>query len=418
MTVASSHQSRPTAAAAIKAKARELGFELAGVAPAVTPAGLHEFVAWLERGFAGDMQYLPRREAAYYHPRHVLDGVRSVVMLAMNYNTTAREANPGCEPAADSRVDAIFNEECSSKSTASPLPIAARVARYAQGSTDYHDLLRERLDDLTRFVTEQYPGSRARGVVDTAPLLERDFARLAGLGWFGKNTMLINKRLGSWFFLAALLTDLELDYDAAHDTDHCGTCTRCLDACPTDAFVEPYVLDARRCISYLTIEHRGPIADELREGVGDWLLGCDVCQEVCPWNRKAPVTDEPAFQPRTDLSPADALELLSLTPEQFRDRVDATPLERPKRSGLLRNAAIVVGNLGNPAGIPALIHALSDEEPLIRGAAVWALGRFSQEAASRALQAHRQIEDDPTVCDELEAALTTALTEDSPTCPP
>jgi epoxyqueuosine reductase len=371
------HSNSPTAA--IKAEAARLGFDLTGVAPAVTPAGIHEFLGWLERGYAGEMEYVPRRADAYRHPRHVLDGTRSIVMLAMNYGSGAssiQSNEPGDAP-----------------------PI--RVARYAQGSTDYHDLLRGRLDQLARFVEERHPGSRTRGVVDTAPLLERDFARLAGLGWFGKNTMLINKKLGSWFFLAALLTDVELECDTPHDASHCGTCTRCLDACPTDAFAEPYVLDARKCISYLTIEHRGPIPVELREGIGDWLFGCDICQEVCPWNRKAPVTAETAFQPRDDLDPIDAIELLALSPDAFRRRFRQTPLWRPKRAGLLRNAAIVLGNSRNPMAIPALISALGDIEPSVRGAAAWALSRFADITAQQALRRQLAIEDDPAVLFEL-----------------
>ncbi|MFN0053267.1 MAG: tRNA epoxyqueuosine(34) reductase QueG [Planctomycetales bacterium] len=368
-------------AAWIKAQARRLGFELAGIAPAVTPTGLHDFLAWLERDACGDMHYLPRRASAYHHPRHVLDGVRSVVMLGMNYFSGSDDAEPACPP------------------------LPARVARYAQGSSDYHDLIRERLTALERMIQERFPESRSRGVVDTAPLLERDFARLAGLGWFGKNTMLIHKRLGSLFFLAALLTDLELESDAPHATSHCGTCTRCLDACPTDAFIEPYVLDPRRCISYLTIEHRGPIPMELREGVGEWLFGCDICQDVCPWNRKAPLTAEPAFTPRPDLSPADAAQLLGLSPQEFRAQFRETPLWRPKRAGLLRNAAIVLGNAGDRQGIPALLRALEDEEPLIRGAAAWALGHLGGSEAQRGLSQRIARETDPAVLQELEQAL-------------
>jgi len=371
-----------TPAHSIKREAARLGFELTGIAPAVTPTGIHHFLDWLDRGYAGEMDYVARREEAYHNPRHVLDGARSIVMLAMNYGSPA--------------------EGPSDEAT------GARVARYAQGSIDYHDILRERLADLARCVKRLFPNGRTRGIVDTAPLLERDFARLAGLGWFGKNTMLINKRQGSLFFLAALLTDLELDYDAPHDSSHCGTCTRCLDACPTDAFVAPYVLDARRCISYLTIELRGPIDLELRDGIGDWLFGCDVCQEVCPWNRKAPATRETAFQPQADLKAPDPIELLSLTEDDFRKRFRHTPLWRTKRSGLLRNAAIVLGNRRDQASVPSLLNVLHDVEPLVRGAAAWALGRFRLAECRDALQARRAIEEDPVVIAELDAALTSS----------
>ena len=203
-----------------------------GIAPAVAPATLNGFHEWLEKGFAGEMGYLSRREEAYSHPKHVFPAVRSVVMLAANYRTA--------EPAP-------------------PAPLTGRVSRYAWNEGDYHKLIRERLAKLADFFTRSDPGCRTRSVIDTAPLLERDFARAAGLGWFGKNTMLINKRQGSWLFLAGLLTDVELEPDAPHETSHCGTCTRCLEACPTQAFPEPYVLDARKCIAYLTIELDGPI---------------------------------------------------------------------------------------------------------------------------------------------------------------
>jgi epoxyqueuosine reductase len=250
-----------------------------------------------------------------------------------------------------------------------------KVSRYAWGH-DYHELIWRRLDELARWLSARSPACRVRGVVDTAPLLEREFAQLAGLGWVGKNTLLLNKELGSWFFLAALLTDLELDYDAPYTADHCGTCTACLDACPTDAFVAPYVLDARKCISYLTIELRSEIPEPLREGVGDWVFGCDVCQDVCPWNtreRNAAHTDEPTFQPLEGMNAVDLITLFDLDDEDFRQRFRHTPLWRAKRRGLLRNAAIVLGNHPTEKAIPALMKGLSDSEPLVREACTWGL---------------------------------------------
>ncbi len=362
----------------IKAAARQAGFDLVGIAPAVTPTGFHAFLQWLRDGYAGGMEYLSRREEAYAHPGAIMDGVRSLVLLGINYRSA--------EPTA-------------------PAETGGRVSRYAWSGTDYHDLLRGRLKQLAVDVEQAAPGTRTRGVVDTAPLLERDFARLAGLGWFGKNTMLLNKQRGSWFFLAALLTDVDLEPDPTHFAAHCGTCTRCLDACPTDAFVEPYVLDARRCISYLTIEHKGPIPRELREGVGQWLFGCDVCQEVCPWNRKAPPTSDPLFYPRPDLEPLDAAGLLQLSPEAFRARFRHTPLSRPKRAGLLRNAAIVLGNSGSQSAVPILATALADDEPQVRGASAWALGRLGGAEAREALIARRVVESDPEVGDEIALSL-------------
>jgi epoxyqueuosine reductase len=361
----------------IKSRARQIGFDLVGICPAVTPTGATHLRRWLERGFAGEMTYMERQAAARSHPRHVLDGVRSVVMLAIAYRTTEP-----CEPG----------------------PLQGRISRYAWGR-DYHDLIRERLRQLADFVHERAGPCRTRGVVDTAPLSEREFAQLAGLGWIGKNTMLLNKRLGSWFFLAALLTDRELDYDEPHAADHCGTCTRCLEACPTDAFAGPYQLDSRKCISYLTIELRTAIPESLREGIGPWVFGCDVCQEVCPWNRKAPQTPEPELRPEADADPVDLIDLLSLDAATFRRRFAHSALSRPRRAGLLRNAAIALGNRRHPDAVPALSRALDDPEPLIRGAAAWALGRIALPEAREALARRREVEPDDEVRAELMAAL-------------
>jgi epoxyqueuosine reductase len=336
----------------LKHQAQALGFDLAGIASAAPADGFDRLRAWLEQGYAGDMAYMERHAEARRHPASVLPEVRSVVLVAMNYNPGLREG----------------------------VAKGGRVARYAQGS-DYHDVLRERLNRLLDWLRGERPGCRGRGVVDTAPLLERDFARRAGLGWFGKNTMLLHRRLGSYFFLGALLTDLELRPDEPHVNSHCGTCTACLDACPTAAFPAPGVLDARRCVSYLTIELKGAVTEELRPGLGDWVFGCDVCQEVCPWNRKAPAATEPALLPRPDLEGLDPVELLGLSEAEFRARFHGTALTRPKRRGLLRNAALVLGNRGDPAALPALRRALADSAPLVREAAAWAIARIEQRAS-------------------------------------
>lgn len=343
----------------IRKRATELGFTLVGVAGAVAPPGAQKLDEWLARGYAGDMHWLADRRKAYDHPRHVLEGVRSVAMLALPYRTA--------EPAPVQ-------------------PGQGGVARYAWGSVDYHDLIRDRLHQLADYLRELAPGAATRGVVDTAPLLEREFAQLAGLGWVGKNTLLLNREAGSYFFLAALLTDAELAVDAPHAADHCGTCTACLDACPTQAFPQPYVLDASRCISYLTIEHRGMIAEELRPGIGDWLFGCDVCQDVCPWNAHTAsrVVPDPGqrdrrpspFAPLPTNNPLDLTALFDLTEADFRERFRHTPLWRPHRRGLLRNAAIVLGNQRASAAISALTKGLADEEPLVREACAWALAQI------------------------------------------
>ena len=335
--------------AALKDRARALGFDLAGACPAVAPAGADKLREWLAAGYAGEMSYLAEREAAYAHPRHVLDGARSILLLAANYRTSA--------PAA-------------------PRQGEGRVSRYAWGG-DYHDVLRERLHVLCDYLRELAPGAAARGVIDTAPLLEREFAELAGLGWIGKNTLVIIKSLGSWLFLAAVLTDRELEYDAPHETDHCGTCRACLDACPTGAFVAPYVLDARRCISYLTIELRSSVPEDLRAGLGDWVFGCDVCQDVCPWNHRAPDSEEAAFRPAEGSDPLELTSLFDLDEAAFRRRFRATPLWRAKRRGILRNAALVLGNQRSAAAEPALTRGLLDEEPLVREACAWALERIA-----------------------------------------
>jgi len=356
--------------------ASELGFDNVGICPAVPATGFARLRDWLERGYSGKMQYISDRLAAYEHPRYVLAGARSLVVLAMNYRTE--------DPAAVSEGQ-------------------GRVSRYAWGVADYHDVIQQRLKQLVRRVNEAAPGSAARGVVDTAPLLERDFARLAGLGWIGKHTLLLNRHAGSWFFLAVLLTDQELDYTDSQPTDHCGTCTACLDACPTDAFPEPYVLDATRCISYLTIELREAVPTELREPMGDWLFGCDVCQDVCPWNRHAPLSNETEFASTTNMNPVSLSELFDLDDASFRRRFRQTPLWRTKRSGLLRNAAIVLGNQQASKAIPALTKGLHDDEPTVRGASAWALGQMNDELAKVELARRRAVETDPEVTREIDA---------------
>jgi epoxyqueuosine reductase len=335
----------------LKREARDLGFGMVGTCAAVTPSGYHRFRDWLNAGYAGEMRYLSDREAAYEHPDSVLDGVRSIVMLAMNYKT---------EMPVSTRTG------------------QGRVSRYAWGVEDYHDVIHKRLKQLAATFRASVPDASVRGVIDTAPLLEREFAQLAGLGWSGKNTLLLNKSLGSYFFLAAILTDQELVYDEPHETDHCGTCRACLDACPTDAFPQPYVLDATKCISYLTIELRDEIPKPLREGIGEWVFGCDVCQDVCPWNNRSPLSEEPSFAPRNDQNPLELAELFYLSDEQFRSRFRKTPLWRSKRRGILRNAAIVLGNQRAISAIAALTHGLDDSESLIRDACRWAIRRVGE----------------------------------------
>jgi epoxyqueuosine reductase len=343
----------------LKQRAAELGFGLVGIAPATPADDFTHLQDWLAQGFAGEMEYMQRHAAAREHPDSVLPDVRSVVMVAMNY------LFPSALHGASDRL-------------------RGRVARYAAG-LDYHDVLRGKLNELLVWIQTELPGTHGRGVVDTAPLLERDFARRAGLGWIGKNTMLIHKRLGSYFFLGALLLDHELLRDAPFEANHCGSCTRCLDACPTDAFAGPYQLDARRCISYLTIELRTQVPEELRQGMGEWVFGCDVCQEVCPWNRKAPESREASLQPGVVGPSLDLVGLLELTEDEFRQRFRNTALWRTRRRGLLRNAALALGNHGDPRALPALERAVNDPEPLVQEAARWAIDEIrGQESTALA----------------------------------
>lgn len=320
----------------IKELARQVGFDRVGIAPATDADGFDRLADWLERGFAGDMAYMHKHRDARRHPSSILPGVQSVVMVALNYHHD---------------------------------PDGGPIAQYAHGP-DYHDVLREKLNRLLALIQTESPEIQGRGVVDTAPLLERDFARRAGLGWIGKNTMLIHPRLGSFFFLGALLLDVPLAADAPFEKNHCGTCTRCLDACPTDAFPAPGWLDSRRCISYLTIEHRGAIDQALRPGLGEWIFGCDICQDVCPWNTKAPLAAEAL---RDDLVAPDLLELLKITDTEFRRRFRGTAIYRTKRAGLVRNVALALGNRGDSAALPHLEALLDDPDPVIHDAVHWAI---------------------------------------------
>ncbi len=361
----------------IKQTSLAAGFSSVGVTPALAATGTAQLDEWLAAGYAGTMTYLADRRDAYEHPQSVLDGVRSLVMLALDYRTTEPS------PTADGY---------------------GRVSRYAWGHEDYHDVIHSKLKQLIATFSERLPQARFRGVVDTAPLLEREFAQAAGLGWIGKHTLLLNRQQGSWFFLAALLTDVQLAYNAQPATDHCGTCTACLDVCPTDAFPQPHVLDASKCISYLTIEHREPIAEQLRDKMGAWLFGCDLCQDVCPWNNKAPRASEPRFEPAANANPMELASLFSLDDNAFRARFRHTPLWRPKRRGMLRNAAIVLGNRPVRSALPALVLGLNDPESLVRGASASALGRYGGEPRD-ALVARLRVEDDSHVRDEINHAL-------------
>jgi epoxyqueuosine reductase len=354
----------------LKNKARELGFNHVAIGPADSPEHGAAFEAWLAAGYAGTMEYLALGRAKRLDLQQVLPGARSVIAVALNYYQGEPSKARGWAP----------------------------VARYAWGR-DYHEVMTPRLEKLLAFLQEAAgPEVRGKIYVDTGPILERDLAARAGLGWVGKNTNLLHPRLGSFFFIGVILTTAELEFDAPLP-DRCGTCRACLDVCPTQAFVTPYVLDARRCIAYLTIEHKGPIPVELREGMGEWAFGCDLCQTVCPWNRKAPETREPNFYPPEPLP--DLSRLLELDDAGFRRRFKGTPLMRPKRRGFLRNVAVALGNRRDPEAVPALSQALFDPEPLVRQHAAWALGRINSADAREALIRARSREQDPQVLHEI-----------------
>jgi epoxyqueuosine reductase len=358
---------------AILAQTRSLGFDLAGITSLGAAETAQHFAAWIDAGYAGEMGYLSKWAEKRTDTRLPFPDVTTAIVVAMNYG--------GTQP---------------------PGPIA----RYARGK-DYHDVLVDKLNTLHKWIVDTVGHDvRGKAYVDTGPILERDLARKAGLGWFGKNTNLIHPKLGSFFFLGALFLDLELEPDPPFTTDHCGTCRRCLDACPTNALVEPHVLNATRCISYLTIELRGPIPKALRPQIGELVYGCDICQDVCPWNvRFAQDLEEPELQGRPEMESPDLVALMKISQEEWQRFSKRSPIKRTKRRGFLRNVAVALGNRGSAEAVPALIQALSDIEPLVRGHAAWALGKIATPEAYEALRARMQLEDDTFVREELHSAL-------------
>ncbi|HEX5736050.1 MAG TPA: tRNA epoxyqueuosine(34) reductase QueG [Blastocatellia bacterium] len=365
----------------IKEAARDLGFDVVGIT-SIEPLARDEqaFLQWCEQGFAAGMSYMTRRPELHSRPKLLVPQAVSLITLGVNYYAPAR----------------AFRHE----------QRYGRVARYAWG-LDYHDVVKPRLARLAERI-EAIAGRplRSRQFVDAVPLLERAVAARAGVGFFGKNTNLLQPHQGSWFFLAEILIELELESEDRNEQINCGTCSRCLDACPTDAFAGPYRLDSRRCISYLTIENKGAIPRELRRGLKEWIFGCDVCQEmrpdstkrgslpvivrgqsesVCPFNRFAKETAWKEFHPEAGVGPRlDLVEVLSIsTDQEFRTRFKGTALTRPKRRGLLRNAAVVAANIDCAAAVPALIERVErDPEPLIRSHALWALAQLDPHKAT------------------------------------
>jgi epoxyqueuosine reductase len=368
----------------LKAEAKRLGFDFVGVTKPAPPAHYARYTNWLAQGHHAKMEYLATERAQHrrFDPRHILPLCESILVLGASY------AHPG--PHA-------------------PAPIGhGKIASYAWGD-DYHNVLPERMQALVTFL-EQETGAPVpnRWYTDTGPILERELAQQAGLGWVGKNGCLIHPQAGSTFFIAEILLGISLDADQPFSTDHCGTCTRCLEACPTECILPDRTLDANRCISYLTIENKGEIPIKLRPKIEDWAFGCDICQQVCPWTIRFganPTFD--AFQSRFPV-PAALTEELALTPQAFNRKFKHHPVKRAKRRGYLRNVCVVLGNQRDTSAVGALIAALHDFEPLIRGHAAWALGQIGTPDALGALEIALQGETDPVVRREIQDAQNSA----------
>jgi epoxyqueuosine reductase len=355
--------------AAIRQRARQLGFDDCRFTTAAAPAHAAQFQAWLNSGQHGEMAWLARNAAKRVEPELVLAQAKSVVCLAVSYHRAEEVFSNQCSVIGPASGREPLNTEHCSLNTG----VVARYARFA----DYHDVLAGPLKELTAFV-DQLGGANSRSLwyVDTGPLLERDFAQRAGVGFTGKHTNLISRRLGNWIFLAEIITTLELESDAS-EKNHCGSCTRCLAACPTQAITAPFQLDARRCISYLTIELKGAIPVELRPAVGGRIYGCDDCLAVCPWNKFAQAGRLMTPHARAELTQPDLLELLALDDAGFKRRFAGTPILRTKRRGLLRNVCVALGNVGDARALPALMRATTDPEPLIAEHARWAIERIA-----------------------------------------
>ena len=432
----------------IQRRAHELGFALVGITPAERSQTLQRYRDWLENGYAGEMDYLERHLPLKEDPRRLLAEAKSVISLAMSYYTLD--------------TPQLLAED----------PGRGQISRYAWGD-DYHEVIRERLRQLVEFIRQRFAETEpdSRICVDTAPILEREYAQKAQLGWIGKNTNLINWRSGSWYFLAEVLVNVPLELtvesqwpvelagdrpprygeddgtivqdepvnrDAMLARDRpprygddgtggprrqiagdrpprygplalprgsCGTCTRCIEACPTDAIVAPNVLDSRLCISYLTIELKASIPTELRPKMGNLIFGCDICQEVCPWNSKAVPTTESAFHPRAGNLAPELLSLVNMTQVEFSKRFKGSPIKRAKRRGFLRNVLVAIGNWGARKALPALKTALTDDEPLVRSHAAWAVGQIGGETAAKLLKTRLAVENEPMVIAEIQEAL-------------
>ncbi len=359
--------------AGLKSFSESLGFDGFGVAsPELGLAG-ERFGKWLDAGYDGEMAYMRRGQEKRKNPDLVLEGVQSILCFRTNYYAMEKD------------MSYVEHRD------------VADISIYALNK-DYHDIVTLRLRKMEEKIKEEFEGCRTRIYVDTGPILEKPLAQQAGLGWIGKHTNLLTEGMGSWYFLSEILTDVALPSSHPAD-DHCGTCRSCIDICPTDAIIAPYVLDSRRCISYLTIELKGVIPVEYRKAIGNRIYGCDDCQIVCPWNSYAVKTDDPDFQQKQDT--LKLMDLIQINREMFSRRFKGSPIKRIKRRGLLRNVAVALGNSGNPQAIPILIKVLDDEEPLIRAHVVWALGELSGAEALPFIQEKLNNEKEAIVLKEL-----------------
>jgi len=383
---------------AIRQRAFELGFDACRFTSADPPASATHFQLWLAARRQGEMGYLQRNAPKRVDPQQVLPGAKSILCLAASYQSPGWVSSLGTGPWPAAQTTGNFSADRRHGTRAiprnavqapgspprqptihnpQPAGVVARYARYA----DYHDLLGRRLKTLSDFLNQfGGAGTRSLGYVDTGPLLERDLAQRAGLGFIGKHTNLISRRLGNWIFLAEIITTLEWEPDAP-EKNHCGVCTRCLEACPTRAIIAPFQLDARLCVSYLTIELKGPIPVELRPAIGNRVFGCDDCLAVCPWNRFAREGKLMKEHARPDLEQPDLMELLALDDAGFKRRFAGTPIWRAKRRGLQRNVCVALGNVGGAAALPALERAANQAEPLIAEHARWAVEQIRQRTA-------------------------------------
>ena len=375
--------------ALVAKRALELGFDACRFTTADPPQSATHFQAWLAASRHGDMDYLRRNALKRVDPKQVLPGAQSIICLAASYEVLksqdsgsglASSVLSGPLSVVESPTQPSRHPPSATRVRQQPIGVIARYARFQ----DYHEVLGERLNLLTESVNRLgAAGTRSLWYVDTGPLLERDLAQRAGLGFVGKHTNLISRRLGNWIFLAQIITTVEFEPDAP-EKNRCGTCTRCLDACPTRAITGPFQLDARLCISYLTIELKGPIPMELRPAIGNRIYGCDDCLAVCPWNKFARAGKLMQDQARPDLDQPDLIELLSLDDASFKRRFAATPMARTKRRGLLRNVCVALGNVGDATTLPALQRGANDKEPLIAEHARWAMQQIEKRARSKA----------------------------------